>query len=123
MRQKGQRPPETAVTYREEQRQSLKLFVTTMKWAAEFLLKKDYTDSWDSEMHEEFTYWPLSQWRDELTSAGFEVSARSHAYTNPWIEKNRFENKAKLFRLIDGSLQPAPWPPTNLVIIGQKKSS
>ena len=122
MREKGRRGPETQVTSRQERRDNLNLFVTSMKWAAEFLLKKDYTDSWDSEMNEEFTYWPMSQWRTELTAAGFEVLARSHAYTNPWIKDNRLEGRSKLFRETDGKLHPADWPPTNLVIIGQKKS-
>jgi hypothetical protein len=123
MRDKAHCGLETKVTFRHERRDNRSFFVTTMKWAGEFLLKKDYTDSWDSEMNEEFTYWPITQWRTELTAAGFEVLARSHAYTNPWIRDNRFEGKAKLFRLIDGTLHPADWPPTNLVIIGQKKTS
>jgi hypothetical protein len=121
MRKKGNRAPDTAVTCREKRRGSLKFFVTTFKWAAEFLLKKDYTDSWDSEMKEEFTYWSFSQWARELKSAGFEVVAHSRDYTNPWIAKNRFENRVKLFRDVGGAFTQADWPPTNLVIIGQKK--
>jgi hypothetical protein len=119
MREKGQRGP--AVTYCEKQHGGLKFFGTTLKWAAEFLLKKDYTDSWDCEMKEEFTYWSFSQWATELKSAGFEVVAHSRDYTNPWIAKNRFENRVKLFRDVDGAFTQADWPPTNLVIIGQKK--
>jgi hypothetical protein len=120
LREKGARSPDTAVRYREETRDGKTYFVTTLKWATEFLTKKDYTDSWNSEMNEEFTYCSFSQWKQELTEAGFHVMARSRAYANPWIITNRFEGKAAMYKEGPAGLEKMDWPVTNLVIVGAR---
>lgn len=86
--------------------------------AMEFLSKKDYTDNWESEMHETFCYWSFSRWKENLENAGFAVSAKSRAVTNEWIVNNRWLGKA---RLLDESENPLPWPPTNAILIAEKK--
>lgn len=116
----GNRPPHSAVHYKERTVDGRHYFVLSLKHAAEFLTKKDYTDSWDSEMNEEFTYWPFSQWKSELEWAGFRVLARSRAYANPWIIQNRFDGKAELYRRESVTLVPMDYPVTNLVIVGEK---
>jgi hypothetical protein len=121
MREKGHRGGDTAVAFREETRDGRRYFVTTLKSAAEFMSKKDYTDSWNSEMNEEFTYWPLSVWKERLAAAGFHVLARSRAYTNEWIVKNRLEGKLELFRMTAGALARTEYPPTNVVIVGERR--
>lgn len=85
--------------------------------AAEFLLTKDYKDNWDSEMHERFCFWSMSQWTSHMENAGFEVLPESYAFSNPWIVKNRFENKVKLYSL-DG--EEMDYPVTNGILIGKK---
>jgi len=85
--------------------------------AAEFMLTKDYTDNWLSEMHERFCFWSLEDWKNELIMAGFQIDESTNAYTNPWIEANRFKNKAQLF---DTSLKPIDNPYTNALIIARK---
>jgi hypothetical protein len=88
-----------------------------LKDAAEFMLTKDYTDNWLSEMHERFCFWSLTDWKKELTKIGFEISDRSDAYTNPWIAENRFKNKAQLFT---SAMKELPYPPTNALIVARK---
>ncbi|MBI4347696.1 MAG: methyltransferase domain-containing protein [Elusimicrobia bacterium] len=84
--------------------------------ACEFLSKKDYTDNWDSELHETFCFWSFSDWRAAARRAGFRVHPASHAFTNPWIVKRRYEGKARLYAEEGGRLAPLPWPPTNMVL-------
>lgn len=85
--------------------------------AAEFMLTKDYTDNWKSEMHERFCFWGLTNWEEELINTGFVIDEETHAYTNPWIADNRFKNKVQLF---NRSLEPLPYPNTNALIIARK---
>lgn len=121
MRASGSRSPDTAVRYREEIFAGRRYHLVSLKHAAEFLTKKDYTDSWNSEMNEEFTYWSFSQWKTELAQAGFHVMARSRAYANPWIVEKRFIGKAELYVRQDDRLIKQDYPVTNLVIVGEKK--
>ncbi|MCX2681833.1 hypothetical protein OOZ15_17900 [Galbibacter sp. EGI 63066] len=88
-----------------------------LKDATEFMLTKDYTDNWLSEMHERFCFWSLEDWKKELDKAGFQVDENTRAYTNPWIEENRFKNKVQLF---DTTLRPLESPYTNALIIARK---
>lgn len=85
--------------------------------ACEFLLTKDYCDNWQSEMHETFCHWAMSDWRSALSSAGFRVSGASRAWTNPWIAERRWLGKVALAGA-DGVV--LPWPPTNAVIVASK---
>lgn len=85
--------------------------------AAEFMLTKDYTDNWYSEMHERFCFWGFNDWKTALEKVGFQLDRSSHAYSNPWIVQNRFENKAALFT---EDLEPLRHPPTNALIIARK---
>ncbi|UII25883.1 hypothetical protein LVD15_21675 [Fulvivirga maritima] len=81
------------------------------------MLTKDFTDNWYSEMHERFCFWSFKDWEAELKKAGFQLAKNSHAYTNPWITKNRFEEKVKLFT---PDMQELPYPPTNALLIARK---
>ncbi len=91
-----------------------------LKDACEFMLTKDYTDNWESEMHERFCFWSIDDWKNELMNVGFRMLPGSHAYTNPWIKENRFNGKVKLFELQRGKLKKIASPPTNAIIVGQK---
>lgn len=98
----------------------------TLRAAAEFLSKKDYTDNWRSEMNEEFCFWNYAQWLAALAETGFRVletgpapTAASRVYTNPWIVENRYRGRASLFAT-DGSGRELPYPPTNMVLVAEK---
>jgi hypothetical protein len=88
--------------------------------ACEFASKKDYVDNWQSEMHETFCYWSLSDWRLALEKVGFTLHPASHAYANPWIVDNRLRNTVKLYRKVDGRLELLHYPVTNVMLIAEK---
>jgi hypothetical protein len=102
-------------------------FLLSLRSAAEFLSKKDYVENWQSELNEEFCFWSFTQWKQALAEAGFHILENpnqpergSRVYTNPWIVQNRYEGHAQLFTP-GGS--PMPWPPTNMVLVGEKASA
>ncbi len=108
----------------ETQHNGRPVFRLSLRQAAEFLSKKDYTDNWKSEMNEEFCFWSFSQWKSVLSEIGFEVcenpnrpAAGARVYTNAWITQNRHEGRVNL---IDLNSRPLPWPPTNMVLVVQK---
>lgn len=86
--------------------------------ACEFIEKKDYTDSWESEMHERFCFLDLPAWSSLLTSTGFVVSDASRAFTNEWIVRHRWEDSVQLLDPKSG--KSLPWPPTTILLIAQK---
>lgn len=87
----------------------------------DFLAKKDYTESWQSEMHERFCFWNYDDWASALTEVGFEIHTASKSIQNPWLIKNRFEPAATVFRKDNtGNLIMMPQPDTNIMIIAQK---
>lgn len=105
------------LSYKEVTLNSKTFFRLSMEDASEFLLTKDYTDNWESEMHERFCFWSLSEWKTALEEYGFEIQNGSRAFTNQWIAENRFNNKVELFDL---NGKPLPYPPTNMIIIAKK---
>lgn len=95
--------------------------------AAEFMSKKDYVENWRSEMHEQFAFWDFVEWKAALAEAGFRVvedpnapNRGSRIYTSAWIAGNRWQGRVALFRQRAGELQPLPFPPTNIVLVGEK---
>ncbi|NMM49906.1 class I SAM-dependent methyltransferase [Marinigracilibium pacificum] len=87
--------------------------------AADFMLTKDYTDNWMSEMHERFCFWSINDWKEALEDVGFTIGKETHAYTNQWIVDNRFDNKVQLF---NSSFEKVDNPPTNVLIVARKIS-
>lgn len=92
----------------------------------EFLSKKDYTDNWESEMHESFCFWSFSDWKSHLESVGFHVSPKSHVYRNEWLVENRYLGKTKIFtseKDIPHSkedLIPMDFPVTHMLLLAEK---
>ena len=116
---------QSGFTFKEESHSNRPMFRLTMRQASEFLSKKDYTDNWSSEMNEEFCFWNFSKWKQVLTEIGFQIienpnneTEGSRVYTNPWIVENRHAGHAEIFDL-DG--QNSLWPPTNMVLIAERK--
>lgn len=89
----------------------------SMRDACEFLSKKDYTDNWDSELHETFCFWSFAEWKAAVEACGLRVHPVSRAYTNPWLVENRFNGKASLWT---GAGRPLAWPATNMILAAQK---
>lgn len=94
-----------------------------MKWSelCEFLAKKDYTDSWHSEMHEKFCFWNINNWRSELEKVGFTLETSSRPIKNQWLIDNRFNPAAKVYKKDStGNLIEQEIPDTNVMIIARK---
>lgn len=87
-----------------------------LRAAAEFVLRKDYRDAWDSELLEEYTYLSQAEFEAAFRERGLRI-VTSRPLWNPWIVQNRFENK---FYLSDLSGNRLPFPPTNYLIAGEK---
>jgi SAM-dependent methyltransferase len=110
--------------YTETSRGNRAVFRLPLRNAAEFLSKKDYTDNWPSEMEEEFCFWNFSKWKTVLTDIGFQVfenpnqpTEGSRAYTNAWIVGNRYIGQVEI---MDMTGKVLAWPPTNMVLIGER---
>lgn len=117
----------TPIKYTHEEVAGVSYVVLMLKDAVEFLLTKDYTDNWNSEMNEEFTFWDIAEWKQELENVGFTIVNHdaaepkfSRVYANDWILKNRYQPAATLFTLTGGTLIELPYPVTNMVLVGEK---
>lgn len=88
--------------------------------AAEYILTKDYTDNWESEMHERFCYWSIEDWKSTLKRNGFRFLTGTKAYTNSWIVENRMINQVVLMKKNDIKSK-IPYPPTNAIIVALKE--
>ncbi len=91
-----------------------------LKDAAEFLSRKDYTDNWQSEMHETFCFWDFDEWKAQLTAAGFMIHPGSGVFTNQWIVENRWKGKVSLFEWKSGGVSPITYPVTHMILVGVK---
>ena len=47
---------------------------------------------------------------------------RGIAYRNPWIVKNRWRGKVRLYQYSNKKFKALPYPNTNLIIVTRKKS-
>jgi len=106
--------------YQEKLIDGVYLIELTLKDATEFITKKDYTDNWMSEMHETFAFWSFSEWKEEMERTGFEVSAQSIVFSNPWIVENRFKGKVELYTCEEGKLVWMDYPVTNMFLIAER---
>lgn len=116
-----------AFPYREVVVHGDRYVVLALRHAVEFMTKLDYVQNWASEMHEEFAFWSFSEWKAALVKAGFRVLENPNAaqegsrvYTSDWIVENRWQGRVALYREMNGRLEALPYPPTNIVLVGQK---
>ena len=93
------------------------LFSLSLRSAMEFIAKMDYTDNWQSEMHETFCFWDFADWARELFDTGFRLAPGSHAYVNPWRVEHSFMGKV---RLTTPEGRPLAFPATNMVLAAEK---
>lgn len=91
-------------------------FQTTLRYATEFVLRKDYRDHWHPEILEEYTYFSQKNFEENFRRENLRIVV-SMPLWNPWIVENRFVGK---FRLLDLDEKPLKFPPTNFLIVGEK---
>src|SRR5690606_35278118 len=91
-------------------------FETTLRYAAEFVLRKDYRDHRQPELLEEYTYFSQKDFEEGFRRENLRIVV-SMPLWNPWIVENRFVGK---FYLSDLDENPLKFPPTNFLIVGEK---
>lgn len=106
--------------YETLEHEGLPLLRLCRRDAAEFLLHKDYTDNWRSELHETYCAWNFSDWHTRMEAAGFRIHPDSKAFSNDWIRSHRWEGKVALYRDAPGSLSTEAFPVTTMILIGIK---
>ncbi len=102
----------------ESERSDFARFETTLRYAAEFILRKDYRKDWATELLEEYTYFSQSEFEKAFRAENLRIVV-SMPLWNPWIVSNRFVDK---FYLQDLNKNPLTFPPTNFLIVGEKVS-
>lgn len=91
-------------------------FQTSLRYAAEFVLRKDYRDHWSPELLEEYCYYSQKDFEENFRKENLRIVV-SMPLWNPWIVENRFRKK---FYLSDSEGNDLTFPPTNYLIVGEK---
>lgn len=87
----------------------------------EFLAKKDYVNSWYSEMHETFCFFTHDEWRQALDAAGLICGDGTRPVQNQWLIDNRFAPAATVYHMDqDDGLVPDDWSWTNTLLVAYK---
>lgn len=107
------------LSYSEVSSLNKKFFKLKLKDASDFLLTKDYTDNWNSEMHETFCFWSFNDWKNILEEVGFRIKVESKPYQNSWIAENRWYDKVELYNA-ENPEEKIPYPPTNMLMVAEK---
>lgn len=94
-------------------------YILRARDAYEFLVKKDYRNHWDLEVHEEYGFWRRREWEVGLERAGFK-NIVIREVTNQWMVENRFRGSVILFNPAIGMEFPLPFFPTHVVIAAEK---
>lgn len=88
--------------------------------ACEFMSRKDYTDNWESEMHETFCFWDFDEWKTHLEAAGFRIRSESRAFVNQWIVENRLAGSVSLYRAHAGGVVPMDYPVMGMILVAER---
>ena len=95
-----------------------RLFRLPIKWAYEFINRKDDRETLKRECHKEYAFFTEQEFRRELRTLGMRI-----AYTSPhWDDgfiKTRYDGKVRLYREDGSHLGP---PPTSHIILAQRVS-
>ncbi len=87
-----------------------------LRAATEFILRKDYRDSYEKELDEEYLHLTQAQFERSHEERGMRIIASQEIH-NPWIVDNRFRGKVRL-TTVDG--KAVAFPPTNFVIASER---
>lgn len=93
-----------------------KLFRLPLKWAREFLLRKDKRDRWSAELPKEYYFFTRKDFYRTFRNLGARVLYSAPHWNEEYIEKN-IRKKVRLFEE-DGTL--LAMPETSYVVLAQK---
>ena len=97
-------------------RENLRRFRLWYADALEFIRRKDYRADYDVEIQEEYGYFTQEEFESILSDLGARVMISYPVY-NPWIIKNRYEER---FEITDLDGKSLGMPPTNYIIAAEK---
>lgn len=97
-----------------------KLMKLKLADAYEYLSKMTYVDNWKSEMHEEFGFYSFSQWAKALIKIGYNIVPGSKPFSSSYITENVYKPRVKLYELKNKKLEQIEYPPTNMILVGEK---
>ncbi len=99
-------------------KEGTRLFRLPHKWAVEFIHHKDESGEWEKKLKTEYTFFTYKDYRREFAKMGMRVLF-SGPYWNPWVMKNRFEGK---FKMYTEDYHHMSSPATNYFTVAQKMS-
>lgn len=108
------------IAYELVQIKNKKLIKIHLRDAYEYMSKMSYTDNWESEMHEEFGFYSFKEWSKKIEQNGFQIVSGSRSFKNPYILKNKYKGKVSLYALSNKKLKKILYPPTNMILTGEK---
>lgn len=85
--------------------------------AHEYLLRKDYHEMWDAELHEHYAFWTMADARALVRAAGFAI-VHSELLHSRWAIESAFRGKVEL-RDPD-TWQPIRPSPAQLLLVAEK---
>jgi SAM-dependent methyltransferase len=111
------------ISFRTEKIGDKDYIVLSIRDAYEYISKMNYAYNWESEMHETFGFYSFSRWIEEFAAVGFSVVEGSRPFQNPYIIEKSYRGNVTLFKKEGDALQPIDFPPTNMILIGEKRST
>jgi len=108
------------IKFKEKKINNKKLIEITLMDAYEFMSKMNYTDNWQSEMHEEFGFWSFNDWKKELKKIGFEIIVGSHPFKSEYIIQKMYKEKVTMYKEKGKDFVVLDYPPTNMILVGEK---
>jgi SAM-dependent methyltransferase len=109
--------PEGAEVVRGQTSAGMQSFEAPGEFVANFMLRLQYTDNWEAEMREQYTYYTQQEHLDSLTRLDFRVDF-AQPFHNPWIEANWWQPETVHVQTLQGEVLDLP--PTNLILYARK---
>jgi len=72
------------------------------------------------ELSEQFGIWTLREYQKILLECGFAI-VHAETYALPWLIENHYSKDWEVFHLKDGVLSNAPYPPSTMLLVGEKQ--
>lgn len=93
-----------------------RLFRLPFKWAYEFIMRKDNRSNWARDLPYEYTYFTVSEFRQELQNLGARVEYSGPHWDETFIQQN-FDGH---FRLYENDGTTMGDPPTSFIAVSRK---
>lgn len=95
------------------------VYETDMETAYEYMFRKDYKENWIPELAEVYGFMTSKEFKQTLLEEGWKT-VHKQTMSNPWIVKNRLENKIELFSPFTG--ESIAYPDYQMLMVAEKVS-